>query len=356
MRRHWPFAFLLLFALILTIHVVPPPRNANRSPEPTKSLGSDGGLLATLGPASIPPLPGLAALATPCRAPRPEVAGLLWMLRQQNEDGSWGDVATTLGDRTIGKTGVTSLVLVALLDAGYSHLSRDEYDGLAVGPIVKKALTWLISQQREDGSFDSGFDDCFDHALAALALGEGYGMTASKLLRDPTTRALEALLRIQGADGSWGGTTVTPWAIQALAAGEDCDLPLLKPASDRALGYLAADSPLTLLEARMLGRDHRDPEEADRLARAIADSPPRPGETDFDAIFHEALGLYLYDGASGVLWKAWAPAAREALVATQNADGSWNGGSLSHRLVRASLAGMSFQIYSRATSAFALER
>ena len=73
----------------------------------------------------------------------------------------------------------------------------------------------------------------------------------------------------------------------------------------------------------------------------------RAGETDFEFVYHQALGLYQYDGPGGVLWKKWAPAARDALLSTQNRDGSWNGGSQSHRLVRTSLAELSLQIYYR---------
>jgi hypothetical protein len=298
--------------------------------------------------ASLPAVaPAAAAPEIPAAARSPVLAGLVWAFRYQNDDGSWGDEPTTLGDRTIGKTGVTSLVLLSFLGAGYSQLSKDEFDGIPVGMLIKKAQDWLLAQQREDGSFRSGFDDRFDQALAVLALSESYGMTASMRLKDPTARGLDALLDLQGPDGSWGGGTTTPWAIEALVSGSNSELPVPPSARERALESLRSQAASARLEALMMCQDHRDPELVETLAQQVSNSLPRVGETDFQTIYHQSLGLYQYDGSDGVLWKKWAPAAKEVLLSTQNADGSWNGGSLSHRLVRTSLAEFSLQTYYR---------
>src|SRR5205823_3656635 len=117
------------------------------------------------------------------------------------------------------------LVLLSLLGAGYSHLSKDEYDGEVVGPRIKKGIRWILLQQCDDGSFNSGHDDVFDQGLATLALGEAYGTTAAQTLKDPATHALDALVRLQGADGSWGGIEPTTWAVQALASADLGELP-----------------------------------------------------------------------------------------------------------------------------------
>jgi len=353
MRRHWPFAFLFFLALILAVHVVPPPHSVDRtpgtgSPVPDPDVASPTAAPRISADAPISALEPAAALPdAPTASRSPVLAGLLWSLRHQNEDGSWGDEPTTLGDRTIGKTGVTSLVLLSLLGAGYSHLSKDEYDGIPVGVLIKKGTDWLLAQQREDGTFRSGFDDRFDQALAVLALCESYGMTASMRLKDPTTRAMDALLELQGPDGSWGGGTTTPWAVEALVSGSLSELLVPPSARERALESLRSQAPPARLEALMMFRDRSDPELLEALAQQASHSLPQGGETDFQTIYHQSLGLFQYDGVNGVLWKKWAPAAREALVSTQNADGSWNGGTLSHRLVRTSLAEFTLQIYYR---------
>ena len=353
MKRFWPFAFLIAFILIVSVHTVPSPTPVHRSSgrplieEFAPSEHAESVILPIVAPSA----PSIESQAE--EQPKPEtrsavLAGLLWALQHQNEDGSWGDVPTTLGDRTIGKTGVSSLVLLSLLGAGYSPLSRDEYEGIAVGPRVKKALEWLRSQQREDGSFHSGVDAPFDQALGASALSEAYGMTASQSLKEPAALALDALVRLQGADGSWGGPTPTPWAVQALISGELSELPYPKETRERVLAWLRTQSSAGALEARLLLRDHSDPDAMESMAQSIAGSLPRGGgDPDLETLSHQSLGLFLYDRADGVLWKQWSPEARKVLLPLQNQDGSWTGGTLSHRLVRTSLAECSLQVYYR---------
>jgi hypothetical protein len=350
MKRIWPFAFLIAFVLILSFHTAPSSQRILRS---RIRIAVEDAAPPDIGePIARRSPPSSRSTIEPEEAPKPEarspvLAGLLWALRQQNPDGSWGDGPTTLGGRTIGNTGVTSLVLLSLLGAGYSHLSRDEFDGIAIGPQVKKALEWLTSQQREDGRFHSGFDDPFDQALAALALGETYGMTASQSLKAPAALSLDALVRLQGADGSWGGSTPTFWAVQALVSGELSELPYPKETRERALAYLRTQASPGSLEARQLLKDRSDPDAMESMAQSIVSSLPFPGEPDVESLSHQSFGLFLYDGADGVLWKQWSGDAGKALHASQNGDGSWNGGTLSHRLARTSMAEFSLQIYYR---------
>jgi hypothetical protein len=359
MRRHWPYAFLIGFVAILTFRAdrptllpkrpqVLPVREGDSSPE------SAGSAVRAELPNPVPKVEAGQEEAKPA-ARSVVLSGLLWALRHQNDDGSWGDVSATVGDRAIGKTGVTSLVLLSLFGAGYSHLSRDEYDEIAVGPQVKKGLIWLLAQQRGDGTFRSGHGDSFEHALAALALSDAFGMTVSPFLQEPAARSLDALVRLQGADGSWGGSTATPWAIEALVSGEQSEMPYPAETRERALAYLRTHPHPAQLEARLLLKDRSDPDAMESLAQSIASAPPRAGGTDFESLCHQSSGLYQYDG-DGVLWKKWSPAARDALTVLQNPDGSWNGGSLSHRLALCSLAERSLQIYYRYSSSFTFGR
>src|SRR5258706_14915280 len=189
-RRYLPLVLLFALALILTFHRIPSPQPGVRAGlRPALVQDPSTKIVQTeiLGSSPVPKMSCEVQQegTSPTEARSPVLAGLLWALRHQNEDGSWGDVPVTLGERTIGKTGVTSLVLLSLLGAGYSQLSRDEYDEVVVGPKVKKGLQWLLSQQRVDGTFLSGHDDPFDQALAALALSDAYGMTASQVLKEP---------------------------------------------------------------------------------------------------------------------------------------------------------------------------
>jgi len=350
-RRHWPFLFLISLLLMLALYSPSSPGPAKRSCFRIAVENDPAPEIPATSSVPSPPSPETAVPAAedPGQAGRRSVvlAGLLWSLRHQNEEGSWGVEPVTVGDRTIGRTGITSLVLLSLMGAGYCHLSRDEYDDVEVGPRLKKGLRWLISQQRPDGTFFSGHDDRFDDALARLAVSEAYGMTGSPSIKEPAALSLDALVRLQGPEGSWGGTTVTPWAIQALVSGELSDLPYPEDTRDRALRYLRAHSDPALFEARLLLRDRSDPETMESLAQTILGTLPSTGPSNLEALYHHSSGLLQYDGSDGVLWKKAAPAARAALAAAQNPDGSWNGGSPSHRLVRTSLAELSLQLFDR---------
>jgi hypothetical protein len=132
-------------------------------------------------------------------------------------------------------------------------------------------------------------------------------------------------------------------------------MPYPAESRERALAYLRTHPHPAQLEARLLLKDRSDPDAMESLAQSIAGTPPRAGGTDFESLCHQISGLYLYDG-DGVLWKKWSPAARDALVVLQNPDGSWNGGSLSHRLVLSSLAERSLQIYYRYSGNFTFGR
>jgi hypothetical protein len=360
LKRAWPFAFLIAFVLLLTFHGTPPSRGSG--PRESRTAAEEDATPEAAGRCAPPrtpsPLPASDAGAseaeeeTQPRSTSSVLAGLLWALKNQNDDGSWGDEPTTLGDRTIGKIGVTSLILLSLSGAGYSQLSKDEYDDVVVGPRIKKALHWLLSQQREDGLFRSGHDESFDQALAAYALSELYGMTASQPLKEPTALALDALVRLQRADGSWGGKEPTQWAADALISGQYSELPYPPETRERMLAWFHAHPSPTQLDTRVLLKDH--PEALESLAQGVVCDLPRAGETDFGSIYRGSSGLYLYDGSEGALWKQWVEPMRRALLPSQNRDGSWNGGSLSHCLVRSSLATLSLETFYRYSSVFRL--
>lgn len=301
---------------------------------------------ATAAPAEQPPEPPL---------PRSRSAvgdALLWLARVQNQEGSWGDGPVTIGGRTIGRTGVTSLALLSLMGSGYSHLSRDEVDpGRPVGPMIRKALEWLLKEQGQDGAFPSGFDSGFDQALATFALCEAYGMTASQPLKEPASTALAALLRMQGSDGSWGGVEPTVWAGFALYSGESSDLPIPPDARDRMLAsMMAAPHPGNVLN-RMIHLRDRTAVAADALA--VVASPPQGDGRDFLDWNLAGLCMFEYDGPDGPLWKGFNERMKNAVIYSQQHDGSWIGGSLSHRIARTSLAAQTLQVYYRSLNVFA---
>src|SRR6185503_14160200 len=99
-------------------------------------------------------------------------------------------------------TGVSALALLSFLGAGYSQLSKDELVDIAVpqqklrfGETVKRGLQWLIAHQDPEGCVgERGPKHLYNHAVAALALSEAYGMTASQPLLEPAQKAIDFLV------------------------------------------------------------------------------------------------------------------------------------------------------------------
>ena len=137
--------------------------------------------------------------------------GLAWLRGRQDSRGSW---SLWVRDTKLANDGpcpsITSQAITALLDAGES----------ADGPEVSKAVSWLLTQQRSDGTFENlwyrDYTTGTAAVLAALALaGRGADPVAG--------RARQWLLDTQRPDGSWGdgaesdsSVEETAWALHAL--------------------------------------------------------------------------------------------------------------------------------------------
>ncbi|HXG60569.1 MAG TPA: hypothetical protein VNO22_04275, partial [Planctomycetota bacterium] len=118
---------------------------------------------------------------------------LRWLARHQNADGSWsatgyvrqcrqGSCLPNPGHEDF-DAGVTGLSLLAFLGAGYSHLSKDTYDGICFGDVVRKGLQWMMSHQDPEGCIGSRNAQkyMYNHTICALAMSEAYGLTGSNL-------------------------------------------------------------------------------------------------------------------------------------------------------------------------------
>jgi hypothetical protein len=117
---------------------------------------------------------------------------LRWMAVNQSADGRWdaedfgaGQVhfdANGVDREFAGReadTGLTSLVMLSFLGAGYTH----EEGRYAVE--VDRALDWLISQQALDGNLCGSaekFARMYCHAMATYCLAEAYGMQKEVVL------------------------------------------------------------------------------------------------------------------------------------------------------------------------------
>jgi hypothetical protein len=145
------------------------------------------------------------------------MAGLRWLKRAQNRDGSWGkSLAPAL----------TGLTLLCFL--GHGELP----DSPEFGPAVERGIEWLLvrgSAYRGRLSMQRYFDQrgVYEHAIATYALAEYYTMTRDERVKILLTYAAAYIVQGQAADGGWqysyskagaSDTSVTGWQIQALKA------------------------------------------------------------------------------------------------------------------------------------------
>jgi squalene-hopene/tetraprenyl-beta-curcumene cyclase len=106
--------------------------------------------------------------------------GLAWLRCHQNPDGSW--YYTSPEDGKIKTVGLTSLALTSFLNYGI-----DETD-----PTVSKALTYILSHKRADGSITTGGWPVYDTSLGVLALLATDNSDYADEITDAVTYLIEA--------------------------------------------------------------------------------------------------------------------------------------------------------------------
>src|SRR6185295_13325192 len=143
--------------------------------------------------------------------------------------------------------GVTSLTVTAFLNAGFGPESMVELGGVPVGPVIRKALNWIVAQQGPDGLIAHGasIKPVFENNLATWALfsaiqviqpSEAFPEKDRTAIRDVALRSLRWALTAQTKGGGWGYTVgatndtwVTSWGAMACLAARDAgvDIPKL---------------------------------------------------------------------------------------------------------------------------------
>ncbi len=325
------------------------------------------------------------------RAPEASIgavqAGLIWLARHQEPEGSWSPDASDLRCHFPGcsgegqaefRTGVTGLSALAFLGAGYTHHSKDLIGGRAAGEIVGQALEWLVAHQDADGLITE--QPCaklvYNHAIATLAVCEAYGMTQDARYAEAARRAVDWLARAQNPGAGWrysprcgdNDMSVTGWCVMALESAQLGDIPVPESALAGALAYVesATDergqvgylsradagckvvamgknedyhnhptmTAIGMLVRRFADPGSRDPE-IERGAKHLVSDLPVWGEkhlsADFVYWYWASLALFQSDGPGSdgqkKYWKAWTAALPKALLPRQEAGRSCDAGS-----------------------------
>lgn len=304
-------------------------------------------------------------------------AGLDWLKVHQNERGYWSaadfaECCTT--NRCDGEgdamhdVGVTGLALLAFLGAGHTP------DAGRYKAVVKKGLKFLVDHQDgETGCFgepNSHQAFLYDHAIASLAVTEGYGLSQWPILKGPAQKGVRFIQSTRNPYKAWryafppdgsNDVSVTGWMVMALKSAQDFGLDVDTRALDDArayldemtdeqsyrTGYLARGG----YSAREPGLAERWPEQkteamtavamlcrvfagedtssspalrggADLLRKQLPTWDEKAGTIDFYYWYYGSYAMYQMAGRD---WDAWQPRMLAAVVKTQRDDGCEKG-------------------------------
>jgi hypothetical protein len=313
---------------------------------------------------------------------------LRWLAAHQSPDGGWeaagfdrwcdGKPAEEARRPTgLGKVpydpGVTGLALCAFLGAGYTTRGNHAFRGT-----VSRGLRYLRNLQDPEGCFGprAATHYVYNHATAALAMVEAYGMTESPILRAPAQKALDFIAIARNPYQAWrygvkpgqNDTSVTGWMMMALksaklvnaaavARGREAPLVIDDAAFDGIrdwigrmtdpdsgrVGYMerggsparpqelvdrfppAKSESMTavgVLARVFLGENPRESEMVKKGAALMAALPPtwepEAGTVDMYYWYYATLAMYQVGGDT---WKRWTAGLEKAVVATQRMDG-----------------------------------
>ena len=267
------------------------------------------------------------------------VKALDWLKANQQVDGSWGP----------NKIAMSGLSLLTFLAHGEMTSSK-EY-----GWTVERAIRFLLSKQREDGTFADVNTQAgpYEHGIATYAMCEAYGLTRIPSLKPAMEKAVQVILNGQQKGGGWDyrygksgrrDTSVAGWQIQALKAAliagaentgikEALELSAadLKSARNPETGkfhYTDATSPtsdsmtgVAVLCLELIGKgDSREARQGlDALNKALCKWESSPDWAMYG--WYYITQAKFHEGGPG--WKRWNGQFARAYVKAQNRDGSW---------------------------------
>jgi hypothetical protein len=215
----------------------------------------------------------------------------------------------------------------------------------------------------------------YNHAIAALALAEAYGITNAASLRDPAQRGIDFISSARNPYRAWrytvkpgdNDTSVTGWCVMAMKSASVSGLTVAQTDYDGArdwidgvtsddgeVGYTGKGkvdvvvrgkneawvshpsmTAVGLLCRIYIDKNGSDPRLEKHAARLVKDLPrwAAPGSErpiDYYYWYYGSLALYQYDAPNGRCWKAWNEAMKAALLPHQAVhkdgclDGSWD--------------------------------
>jgi hypothetical protein len=248
-------------------------------------------------------------------------------------------------------TAATGLALLPLLGAGYIHTAKSKHQDA-----VRRGLDWLIEHQQPDGDLfmgPPGMAYMYSHAIAAMAICEGYGLSGDPRLLKPAQRAIQFIINAQDpVGGGWryspgqaGDTSVFGWQIFALRSGNMAGIKIPRKVLKACSRYLdtASDpkkvvysyqpgrviSPVMTAEGLVSRQLLGWPRDFPALIKGVGQVSAHLQEGGDRNIYYWYYATQLLHNMRGEHWERWNPKIREGLIRLQVKDdtcakGSWD--------------------------------
>jgi hypothetical protein len=155
--------------------------------------------------------------------------GLQWLAAQQQADGRWRAETPGQSWSPYNDLGATGFALLPFLARGETHKGSENINTYTKQ--VERGLRFLVAQQKADGDLRGAENGMYNHAVAAIALCEAFGMSADPTLKVPSQRAIDFIVKTQKKDGGWrygpspeewpiSDLSCTSWVLMALKSGQ----------------------------------------------------------------------------------------------------------------------------------------
>lgn len=305
------------------------------------------------------PAPRQDAPVTPARS---IAAGIKWLLKAQNRDGSWG-----LDAQTPAEISCTVVCALAIMAAGNTERGGPDPDSVQA---IRKALDFIMKKARRVGADISGgevtlIQNKLGHRvhtfMATVFLSQVYGQQGAWVKADDVddlklaiSRMSERIAKSQEADGSWhketfGSLKATCMAWLALRSAASAGIDVERAAADKTVKFLKGQyNKSTKLFDRQAGHGYQTIYSTAACLRVLygmgeGNSPEARGATEAfmkfvktgemgaafltvegedymsAAIFTHALLCVDPDAR----WNEWYPWITKELLKRQNKDGTW---------------------------------
>ncbi len=300
------------------------------------------------------------------------IAAIEWLSKVQEEDGRWD--TRKYQAETDYDVGGTALALLCYYGWGARHDQLGKYQNN-----VKSALSWLLKQQREDGSL-ARRGMMYSHAIATIALCEAYGITKDQQIKSAAVAAINYTINSQHQQrGGWryspgqdSDTSVTGWQFMALHSARMAGIDIPERPFELARRWLdfagggekgglyGYQSPKDISRAmvatgmfcRQLDLVPPSNEKMVESANLMKRYPIRNNNPDLYYVYYGTLALYQHQGS---IWEEWNNNLKEILpeiqIKTGELAGSWDlsrsntkGGG---RIASTTLSILSLEVYYR---------